>query len=621
MTVIDMKTYRLIFTAVLAFGLTACTKNEINTDKDDVFTLEVSLPESKEAKTYLGECGAITENVYDILWKTGDKVCANGVVSDGIDSEYEGLKRANFSFSGVLEDPYNVIYPGQSVASGTDNTVSVPATQTYVEGSFDPLAAPMYAASAEGMANLAMQNLTGTICLLMKGTDKIARVELGAIGGEALAGNVVLSKSGGIFDGGFTVSSPVSLITLDCGAGVQLTSTAKALFIPVLAQTYTQGFIAKIYNVSGSYMQLKFWTDSKTVSGTAFYKFEEKEFLAGREDELIQLEDMDVEENSFDTKITVGCYNVWSSSMRKKYYDARNNPGSDYYFTGDGVFVDNDPRLWGNSKDYVAKAIVDCGYDVFGVCEIETDQMKTDLSSAVTSAGGNYTWHNFNLNGSNGSDGYEAIAYNPNIFEETGSGQKWLTDNGSKGKYPSYHIDWEEGNYRMISYSFLRHKVTGRTIMFCHCHAPLNNDYNDWSGNNAPALVNAANPNHYPVIFVGDLNSCPNASSYGNGRMYERLLGTWKHAYVEADNAGILASSEREYNCTWEGERGQKSMLRSEDHPFKHQLDHIFYSSDFTILNYWTNRTTRKLAYAPASSGYRNFYPSDHLPVVAELSL
>lgn len=623
-----MKAYRLFLLAAAAVAVAACAKSNVpsggsgEADKpvqEEVYSLDVSLPGSEEVKTFLGAYGATTPNVYDILWKTGDKVKVNGVLSNGIDAKYNGQKRANFSFASALEAPYNVVYPGQSVSG---DVITVPSEQTYVAGSFDPLAAPMYASSATAIENLSMQNLTGTVCLMMTGTDKITSVELNAIGGEPLAGQVTLQKKNGLYDGSFSVTSPASTITLGCGSGVQLSSTATPLYIPVLAQKYTQGFIAKLYNASGSYMQLKFWNSAaKTVSGTALYKFEEKEFLAGREDVLVLLEDMGVEENSFDTKITVGCYNVWSSSMRKKFYDARNNPSSEYYYTGDGVFVDNDPRLWENSRSYVAKAIVDCGYDVFGVCEVETDNMKTDLESTVASAGGNFTWHHFNLNGSNGNDGYESIAYNPNIFEETGSGQKWLTENGNVRKYPSGHSGWEEGNYRMISYSFLRHKVTGRTIMFCHCHAPLNDDYNTWSGDNAPTLVNSANPNHYPVIFVGDLNSCPNASSYGNGRMYEKLLNTWKHAYVEADNAGVLKSSEREYNCTWEGERGQKSMLKSEDHPFKHQLDHIFYSGDFTILNYRTNRMTHKEPYAPASSGYRNFYPSDHVPVVAELSL
>lgn len=618
-----MKTYRLFLLAATAVAVAACSKSNVpsggsgEADKpvqEEVYSLDVSLPGSEEVKTFLGAYGATTPNVYDILWKTGDKVKVNGVLSNGIDAKYNGQKRANFSFPSALSAPYCVIYPGNA-ASG--DVVTVPADQTYVEGSFDPAAAPMYASSATTVENLNMQNLTGTICLMMKGTDKISRIELNTIGGESLAGNVTLSKTGNLYTGAFTVSDPVSsVITLSCPGGLQLNAAAKPIYIPVLAQTYSQGFIAKLYNASGSYMQLKFWNSAaRTVSGTALYKFEEKEFLAGREDVLVLLEDMDVEENSFDTKITVGCYNVWSSSMRKKFYDDRDNQ------SGDGVFVDDDPRLWSNSKQYVAKAIVDCGYDVVGICEIDGDTMKSELESAVIAAGGNFTWHHFNLNGSDGNKGYESIAYNPNIFEETGSGQKWLTEDGKVGLYPGIHIDWEESNFRMISYSFLRHKVTGRTIMFCHCHAPLNNDYNAWSGDKAPTLVNNANPNNYPVIFVGDLNSCPNASEYGNGTMYEKLLNTWKHAYVEADKAGVLKSSEREYNCTWEGERGQKSMLKSEDHPFKHQLDHIFYSGDFTILNYWTNRTTHKELYAPASSGYRNFYPSDHVPVVAELSL
>lgn len=615
-----MKTNRLFISAAIILIFAACTKSVTpvqeggDSGDKDIFSIEVSLPSSEELKTYLGEYGATTANVYDILWKTGDKVKANGVLSQGVDAKYNGQKRANFSFSSALAAPYYVIYPGDK-ASG--DVVAVPATQTYTEGSFDPAAAPMYASSTSQIENLQMQNLTGTLCFMMKGTDKISRIEINTIGGEGLAGNVTLSKDKNLYTGAFTIVNPVNVITLSCGDGLQLTSTATPIYIPVLAQTYTQGFIAKIYNAAGNYMQLKFWSDAAfTVSGTALYKFETKEFLAGREDILILLSDMDVEENNFETHITVGCTNLWSSGMRQKYYNDRNNSSGDYYFTGDGRFVDNDPRLWDTAKEHLGTALTACNYDVFGACEINNSSMLNDIKAQIPSK---YTWHAFNLNGSDGDDGYEAIVYNTDVFEETGSGQKWLTENGNKRKYPSGHITWEEGNYRMIIWSFLRHKVTGQTIMFCHCHAPLNDDYNTWCGSYVKSFVSDANTNSYPVIFVGDLNSCPNHTVNGNGGLYDELLGYWKHAYVEAVATNVISSKEKGYPCTYESQRGQQSMLQDES--LKHQLDHVFYSSEFIITNYWTQRYRYKMAYSPADSGYRNFYPSDHVPVVVELSL
>jgi hypothetical protein len=61
----------------------------------------------------------------------------------------------------------------------------------------------------------------------------------------------------------------------------------------------------------------------------------------------------------------------------------------------------------------------------------------------------------------------------------------------------------------------------------------------------------------------------------------------------------------------------QQSMLKSNDK----RMDHVFFSSEFTVTGYRTNRFRYKAAYSPAPSGYRNFYPSDHVPTIAVLSL
>lgn len=339
------------------------------------------------------------------------------------------------------------------------------------------------------------------------------------------------------------------------------------------------------------------------------------------------------EEDIFTAHITIGSYNVWNEQMRKDYCDARNDKDSRWYFEGDGVFIDNDPRLWENSKKFVGKAIIGCGYDAFALTEIDNDKMKSDIQAVVKDAGGDYRWIFIPLDGLTGNDGYDVFAYDPEVFDAVRQGTRWLSDIGN-GKSPtiygisastsySNHKKWNDTDkHRTFSYVVLEHKKTGKSLMFCTCHGPLNDEWNTYAGKNyIPAYVKEENKDELPVIFAGDLNSCPYADKYANGGMYDELKKIWKHAYSEADEAGLLSKDDRENPCTWVSQRGQKSMLKSADHPFKHQLDHIFYSSEFTLKAYRANRYVHNERYYMSESGYRNFFPSDHVPVAASFDL
>lgn len=338
----------------------------------------------------------------------------------------------------------------------------------------------------------------------------------------------------------------------------------------------------------------------------------------------------EIEEPDTTAHITVGSYNVWNIRMRKDYCDARNNKDSKWYFEGDGVFIDNDPRLWENSRKFIGKAIMGCGYDAFALTEIDDDNMKSDIQTVVKDAGGDYRWIFIPLDGLTGSDGYDVFAYDPEVFAAGKQGTRWLSDYND-GKSPTVygissgtnHKKWNDTDkHRTFSYVVLKHKLTGKSIMFCTCHGPLNDDWNTYAGENyIKSYVMDENRDGLPVIFVGDLNSCPYADRYANGCMYDRLKKFWKHAYSEADAAGLLSKDDRENPCTWVSQRGQKSMLKSADHPFKHQLDHIFYSSEFTLKAYRANRYVHNERYYMSESGYRNFFPSDHIPVVASFDL
>lgn len=580
-----------------------------------------------QSKTYLGVPDG--EGKVDVLWKTGDRISVNGIESEALSSGDNGKRLVSFTIDGSPSAPYKVLYP----ATSSSNVIDLPSVQTYSANSFDPSACPSYgnATFSSGTYHVSLSNFCGLIRLSLTGTATLDRVVLTALGSEKISGSFTLSSDGNGFTGAFSGGSSSSL-TYNC-SGQTLSGAAKYLYIAVPAQTYSSGIEAIVYQSDGQYMRLKFWGSGKNLAGSDIVAFENKEFAPGRVDVLGELPQLPQQDRSFDTHITVGNYNVWTTVMRNLYYDNRSNSSSDYYSgEGDGYMIDSDPRLWATAKTYLASVIADIGYDVFGANEV-SPQMKSDLPSLVSAAGGDFTWKFFLRSSTNDNatpasdDEYEAIVYNNKVFTCGSTGKFWLTDrdNGLQPHQGVTAISANDGNYRIVCYAFLTHKVTGRTILFCNCHGPLNNAINEWAGDiikyritgqgsstGSQSSTYPINKNGYPVIFVGDLNAAPS-----DGLMYSKLCEFWNCAYDEALANGDLAQSEIDNPGTWSGWRMQQSMLRSADK----RLDHVFYSSGFTVIDYKTNRFRYKADYSPAASGYRRFYPSDHVPTIAELSL
>ena len=619
----DMKrNIAYIFTIMGAIAWVGCSKDPAS----EKMVLCASMPQS-QTRTFLGTPDG--EGKVDVLWKTGDRISVNGMLSDALTAADNGKKDVRFTIDGSPSAPYKILYPGTQ----SENIVELPSGQSYVADSFDPSAGIAYgnAVLSSGTYNVSLKNFCGLIRISLTGTATLDRIVLNSLGAEKISGCFTLATDGDGFTGGFSGGESSSL-TYDC-SGQTLSATAKYFYIAVPAQTYSSGMEALVYQSDGQYMRLKFWGAGKALGSSDIVAFEDKAYAAGRVDVLGELPELPQEDCTFDTHITVGNYNVWSSYMRDTYYDNRNNASSDYYSgEGDGYMIDNDPRLWDTAKPYLAQVIADIGYDVFGVNEISVTQ-KAQLPGLLSAAGGDYTWKFFLRRSINDNatpvsdDEYEAIVYNNKVFTCGTTGKFWLTDrdNGLQPHQGVTAISANDGNYRIVAYAFLTHKVTGRTILFCNCHGPLNDAINEWAGNiikyritgqgsssGSQSSTYPINRNGYPVIFVGDLNAAPS-----DGLMYSKLSAFWNCAYDKALENGTLPQGEVENPGTWSNWRMQQSMLRSDEK----RIDHVFCSSEFTVTGYRTNRFRYKAPYSPANSGYRNFYPSDHVPTIAELSL
>lgn len=143
-----------------------------------------------------------------------------------------------------LAADYIVVYPYTETASLSDDGVisgiTLPATQTAVEGSFDPKAALMAAKTVEGGKDLTFQNIVGYVQV---STDsKCKKIELFAGNGEILAGAGSIS-----FDAkntpSFTLSPEGALSTITLAPeGEGLLEAGKSYYIAVPAVTLEAGW-------------------------------------------------------------------------------------------------------------------------------------------------------------------------------------------------------------------------------------------------------------------------------------------------------------------------------------------------------------------------------------------
>ncbi len=235
----------LRFTALaLALSFYAC--NKVETENSSVIiTASVD-----EARTSLD--GA------QILWQDSDAICINGSASTSVTVSTDH-KTAQFTLP-VISAPYYALYPASAYVSGSYapasskyGSLTLPSTQTYVEGSFDPSAALMYGYSALSpgvnfTAGVAFLHLT-----LNPGghNHAIKRIELSSNGNEDMSGTLK-----------FDPSIPALVCTGTSGKGVVLTSgtgipLGSSVYIAIPARNYASGIKLRIVDENNHYQDIR----------------------------------------------------------------------------------------------------------------------------------------------------------------------------------------------------------------------------------------------------------------------------------------------------------------------------------------------------------------------------
>lgn len=250
-----------VVAAGLAFTLvTGCMKDDTSDVVVSGGKTQISAGIS-ETRTSIGELVDGSRKVY---WSNGDQIAVNGTASAALENLGEQTGTAVFTFDGVLSTPYNALYPASIWTDAS--TVTLPASQTHVDGSFGQNASPM-ATYAADESELPMQfhHLCAVVKLTVTpdaDTDEISYIEFRGNASEQVSGAFAIDYQSAAL-------TPASDAEADKSVRLNVNRTLSAdadneFFVVVPEGEYSQGFTVKVVDVRGHYME-KSTTSSKTL--------------------------------------------------------------------------------------------------------------------------------------------------------------------------------------------------------------------------------------------------------------------------------------------------------------------------------------------------------------------
>ena len=236
--------------AVVMFaGCTNDLTNEVVAPVGETTTVTVGLAETK---TYVGE---LVDGARKVYWSANDQIAINGSTSTAI-AISEDNAYADFSFEGVLETPYSILYPAADYVDAA--TINLPAVQAAAAGTFATNCAPMAGYSESGEVTL--HHLAAVVRLQVKLPEESAhkvcelkRIEFRGKAGEQVSGNFAIDYTSA------TLTS-TSSAEADKVVWTKVTKTLSTeptdVFVVVPAQEYAEGFTVRLIDEMGHYMDI-----------------------------------------------------------------------------------------------------------------------------------------------------------------------------------------------------------------------------------------------------------------------------------------------------------------------------------------------------------------------------
>ena len=254
-----MKKFFIVPAVIALAFVCSCNKEQeeegINIDitGEELTEFKASLPGTK---TYLGEAtGEVGSREWPNLWSNGDVISVNGVTSVALSTGdgYVGTDYAIFHMASVVSGPFYAAYPASAVSgySAGSATITIPATQTFVAGSYDPASYIMLGKS--NTETLSFNPMMGLVQLTTtapaSGTLYIKSITVEPVGDEKMSGTFTTTENYAGITGGSS-----SAITISAASGTTKTfGTVFTFAIP--AQNYASGVrfrITAVPNADGT---------------------------------------------------------------------------------------------------------------------------------------------------------------------------------------------------------------------------------------------------------------------------------------------------------------------------------------------------------------------------------
>ena len=242
-----MKKIYAIFGLALAMLTAGCAKDATNDVMPGKVTIGVGIEQTRTS------LGALNGNKHDVLWSAGDKIAVNGVASDALATQYEGLATATFTVSNVAA-PYSILYPAEIL--GADGNITVPTEQAYTPNSFACGSAVLVGYTESASATL--NNLYSFVKITIAKGDDVAlkSVTLTALGGEAISGTFAVDYKAAAI-------APLAgkdVIRVSAAEGIPYVDGKASVVIAVPAGDYAGGFSVKVVDATGKAMVKKAYT-------------------------------------------------------------------------------------------------------------------------------------------------------------------------------------------------------------------------------------------------------------------------------------------------------------------------------------------------------------------------
>lgn len=241
--------------------------------------------------------------------------------------------------------------------------------------------------------------------------------------------------------------------------------------------------------------------------------------------------------------------------------------------------VDASPNSWEERKERCRRIIQNNKLDIFGVQEAHLTQINDLLENT------NYSFIGAGRSDFKNTGEFSAILYDKNRFEIIKSGTFGLSETPDIPGCKS----WGAAYPRIATFGLFRDRISGKKFIYYNTH--LDHVSSLARVNGIKLLLEHASENAkgLPLIITGDFNARPNSAVY-------------KIANSILKDSAIVSLTPHQGPLQSFNNYGKSKS--------KNPIDFIFVSEEFTVYSHKNDNTL-----------INGMYPSDHFPVIAELSI